>query len=107
MTTICLIPGDGVGQEVIPAAGRVLVAIRPDLSFVQADAGWDCFERCGTALPAATVDAVAAAGATLFGATQSPSTVVAGLPQPDPGPAQAVRPVCQSSSHCVYPAGTT
>jgi len=78
MTTICLIPGDGVGREVIPAAERVLVAIRPDLSFVEADAGWDCFERCGTALPDATVAAVAAADATMFGATQSPSTVVAG-----------------------------
>jgi homoisocitrate dehydrogenase len=82
MTTICLIPGDGVGQEVIPAAARVLAAIRPDLSFVQADAGWDCFERCGTALPEATVAAVAAADATMFGATQSPSTVVAGYRSP-------------------------
>ena len=82
MTTICLIPGDGVGQEVIPAAERVLVAIRPDLSFVQADAGWDCFERCGTALPEATVAAVAVADATMFGATQSPSTVVAGYRSP-------------------------
>jgi len=82
MTTICLIPGDGVGQEVIPAAARVLAVIRPDLSFVQADAGWDCFERCGTALPEATVAAVAAAVATLFGATQSPSTVVAGYRSP-------------------------
>ena len=82
MTTICLIPGDGVGQEVIPAAARVLAVIRPDLSFVQADAGWDCFERCGTALPEATVAAVAAADATMFGATQSPSTVVAGYRSP-------------------------
>jgi homoisocitrate dehydrogenase len=82
MTTICLIPGDGVGQEVIPAAASVLAALRPDLSFVQADAGWDCFERCGTALPDATVDAVAAADATMFGATQSPSTVVAGYRSP-------------------------
>jgi homoisocitrate dehydrogenase len=82
MTTICLIPGDGVGQEVIPAAARVLAAIRPDLNFIQADAGWECFERCGTALPEATVDAVAAADATLFGATQSPSTVVEGYRSP-------------------------
>ena len=82
MTTICLIPGDGVGQEVIPAAAAVLAAIRPDISFVQADAGWACFDRCGTALPDATVAAVAAADATLFGATQSPSTVVPGYRSP-------------------------
>ena len=79
---ICLIPGDGVGQEVIPAAERVLVAVRPALNFVRAEAGWDCFERCGTALPEATVAAVAAADATMFGATQSPSTVVAGYRSP-------------------------
>jgi homoisocitrate dehydrogenase len=82
VTTICLIPGDGVGQEVIPAAESVLAALRPDFSFMQADAGWDCFERCGTALPDATVAAVAAADATMFGATQSPSTVVAGYRSP-------------------------
>jgi len=82
MTTICLIPGDGVGQEVIPAAASVLGLIRPDLRFVQADAGWDCFQRCGTALPDAAVAAVADAAATMFGATQSPSTVVTGYRSP-------------------------
>ncbi|MFZ2487737.1 MAG: isocitrate/isopropylmalate dehydrogenase family protein [Anaerolineae bacterium] len=82
MTTICLIPGDGVGQEVIPAAARVLAAVLPAARLVQAEAGWDCFSRTGTALPAATLAAVAAADATLFGATQSPSTVVAGYQSP-------------------------
>jgi homoisocitrate dehydrogenase len=82
MTTICLIPGDGVGQEVIPAAARVLSAVRPDLSFVQADAGWDCFRCCGNALPDETLDAVTNAAATLFGATQSPNTVVEGYRSP-------------------------
>ncbi len=72
MPTICLIPGDGVGREVIPAAARVLAAVLPDVRFVEADAGWDCFLRRGTALPDETLAAVAAADATLFGATQSP-----------------------------------
>ncbi len=72
MPTLCLIPGDGVGQEVIPAAARVLAAVAPDLEFVEAEAGWGCFERHGTALPEATLAAVAAADGTLFGATQSP-----------------------------------
>lgn len=82
MTTLCLIPGDGVGQEVIPAAARVLAAVLPAAHLVQAEAGWACFSRTGTALPAATLAAVAAADATLFGATQSPSTVVAGYHSP-------------------------
>jgi homoisocitrate dehydrogenase len=82
MPIVCLIPGDGVGKEVIPAAARVLAAARPDLQFVEAEAGWDCFVRCGTALPDATRAAVAGADATLFGATQSPSGPVAGYQSP-------------------------
>ncbi len=74
MPTICLIPGDGVGREVIPAAARVLAAVLPDVYFIEADAGWDCYLRRGTALPDETLAAVAAADATLFGATQSPTT---------------------------------
>jgi len=84
MPTICLIPGDGVGQEVIPAAAAVIAAILPGVSFVEAEAGWDCFLRCGTALPDATVAAVAAADGTLFGATQSPITGDPPPPHPPP-----------------------
>lgn len=73
MFTICLIPGDGVGREVIPAAARVLAAALPGVAFTHAEAGWDCFLQGGAALPPATLAAVAAAHATLFGATQSPT----------------------------------
>ena len=79
---ICLIPGDGIGAEVIPAAARVLTALKLDLEFTYAEAGWDCFQKHGTALPQATVDAIRAAGRALFGATSSPSTKVAGYASP-------------------------
>ncbi len=82
MTTICLIPGDGVGREVTPAAGRVLAAVLQGVTLTSADAGWDCFERTGTALPDATVDAVNRADAALFGATQSPSGGAPGYASP-------------------------
>ncbi len=71
--TICLIPGDGVGQEVIPETARVLAHLCPDIHFTQAEAGWETFLRQGTALPETTIQAVAQADATLFGATQSPT----------------------------------
>ena len=74
MFTICLIPGDGVGREVIPAAAQVMAAVLSDVRFVEAEAGWECFLRRGTALPDETLAAVAAADGTLFGATQSPIT---------------------------------
>ncbi|HEY1017312.1 MAG TPA: isocitrate/isopropylmalate family dehydrogenase [Herpetosiphonaceae bacterium] len=80
--SICLIAGDGIGAEVVPAARRVLQALLPAASFVEAEAGWATFERTGEALPAATLTAVAAADATLFGAVSSPSRRVAGYRSP-------------------------
>jgi homoisocitrate dehydrogenase len=82
MKTICLIEGDGVGQEVIPAAVEVLKALSLDLRFTQAEAGWACFQQCGNAIPNETLDAVAQADATLFGAISSPSSKVVGYRSP-------------------------
>lgn len=74
MTTICLIPGDGVGREVVPAAAEAVATALPGVRFVTAQAGWGCFVRSGNALPEETLRMVEAADATLFGATQSPTT---------------------------------
>jgi homoisocitrate dehydrogenase len=82
MHTICLIPGDGVGQEVIPAARQVLEAVLPDAQYETAEAGWECFLRCGTSLPEPTLRAAQSADATLFGATQSPLDRVEGYFSP-------------------------
>ncbi len=48
---IALIPGDGIGQEVVPAARRVLDATGLVFDFVDLDAGWATFQRTGNALP--------------------------------------------------------
>ena len=53
-TCLCVIPGDGVGQEVIPVAVGVLRAVMPDLEVVEAEAGWGTFQRTGAALPEET-----------------------------------------------------
>lgn len=66
--TIAVIPGDGIGQEVVPAAVDVLEAVRPDLEFVEAEAGDRVADETGTALPAETAELAATADATLFGA---------------------------------------
>jgi len=76
--TICAITGDGIGREVVPAAVRVLRALLPDLRVLDAEAGFDCFAACGNAVPAKTLQAIAASEATLFGAVSSPTTPVAG-----------------------------
>jgi homoisocitrate dehydrogenase len=75
---LCVIPGDGIGQEVIPAAVTVLQAVCPQLELVSARAGWDCFQACGTSVPQETLDAIRACGAALFGAVSSPSRKVTG-----------------------------
>ena len=82
MKTICLIPGDGVGQEVVPAAVEILQALRLDLTFVEAEAGFACFQKHGSALPEQTLTLARQSDAVLFGATSSPSTIVAGYRSP-------------------------
>lgn len=80
--TIVLINGDGIGQEVIPAARRVLESLGLPLTFTEADAGFGAFERRGDALPADTLATCESADAILFGATQSPLTTVKGYRSP-------------------------
>lgn len=80
--TVALIPGDGIGREVVPAAAEVLAATGVPMRFVELDAGWETFQRAGTALPEATVQALAACDAALFGAVSSPSHRVPGYRSP-------------------------
>lgn len=79
---ICIIPGDGIGAEVIPAAVAVLRATGLPVEVTEAEAGWQCFQRHGTSLPDATLDAARAADAILFGAVASPSQPVPGYRSP-------------------------
>ncbi|WP_433633831.1 isocitrate/isopropylmalate dehydrogenase family protein [Halomicrococcus sp. NG-SE-24] len=65
---IAVIPGDGIGQEVVPAAVQVLDAVDPEFAFVEADAGDAVKESTGSALPEETQELAADADATLFGA---------------------------------------
>ncbi|USZ68287.1 isocitrate/isopropylmalate family dehydrogenase [Halorussus salilacus] len=65
---IAVIPGDGIGQEVTPAAREVLEAVAPDFEFEEADAGDEVAAETGDPLPDATRELAASADATLFGA---------------------------------------
>ncbi|RDI94711.1 isocitrate/isopropylmalate dehydrogenase family protein [Meiothermus sp. QL-1] len=76
---ICLIEGDGIGHEVIPAARLVLEATGLRLEFVEAQAGWETFERTGCSVPEATLEAIQNTDATLFGAATSPTQKVPGF----------------------------
>lgn len=80
--TIVLIPGDGVGKEVIPAAAEVLAALGLGFKFVEARAGFEYFQQTGNAIPDETPADVETAGVALFGATSSPSTSIPGYRSP-------------------------
>jgi homoisocitrate dehydrogenase len=77
-----MIPGDGIGREVVPAAQRVLDAAGVNAEYVQLDAGFGTFERTGNALPPATLEAARACDGALFGAVSSPSTRTPGYASP-------------------------
>lgn len=76
--SLCVIAGDGIGPEVLPAAVAVLEKLLPDVRVQEAGAGWECFLRHGTAVPDATLACMSACGAGLFGAVSSPSQRVEG-----------------------------
>ncbi|ELY57849.1 isocitrate/isopropylmalate dehydrogenase family protein [Natronococcus jeotgali] len=65
---IAVVPGDGIGREVTPAATDVLNALEIDFEFVEAEAGDAVAEETGAPLPEETYDLAASADATLFGA---------------------------------------
>lgn len=78
MHRLCVIEGDGIGREVVPVAVAVLMKLLPGLQITQAQAGWDCFKASGCAVPDATLEAMRACGAGLFGAVSSPAHKVEG-----------------------------
>lgn len=79
---IALIPGDGIGCEVVPAAQRVLLATGVPLTFIELAAGWATFQQQGTALPTTTLEQLRTCDGALFGAVSSPSQRVAGYSSP-------------------------
>ena len=69
---ICLLPGDGIGPEVIGCAEQVLRALPLDLDFVRSEIGFGAYERLGTPLPDSTLEEIRLSSAALFGAVATP-----------------------------------
>ena len=68
MFKIAVIPGDGIGKEVMEATINVLDALNLDFKYTYGDAGDECLEKTGTALPKETLDLIKNSDACLFGA---------------------------------------
>ncbi|MPZ88792.1 MAG: NAD-dependent isocitrate dehydrogenase [Nitriliruptorales bacterium] len=89
--SVCLIPGDGIGPEVVDCGRRVLAALAdgrggPSFTFTRQAAGFDAYRQGGDSLPAAMLRAAEAADAVLVGAMD-----VARLPVDATQPLRALR----------------
>ncbi len=65
---IAVLPGDGIGTEIMAEALRVLEALKLDLRFEHAPVGGAAYEAAGHPLPPATLELAKRADAILFGA---------------------------------------
>ena len=68
---IAVLPGDGVGVEVMEAAMVVLNKIRFDAEYVEGDIGWEFWCKEGDPLPDRTIGLLKNTDACLFGAITS------------------------------------
>ncbi len=68
---IALMPGDGIGQDVMDAARIVLDRLALDAEYVPADIGWHFWCTEGDALPQRTLETLKTCTCALFGAITS------------------------------------
>ncbi len=73
---ICILPGDGIGPEIMTEACKVLVAVgkkfNHNISIDEAAIGGIAIDSCGTPLPGETIQACKKADAVLLGAVGGP-----------------------------------
>jgi isocitrate dehydrogenase (NAD+) len=82
--TVVTMPGDGIGNQVLPEALRILKAVGFDAEYVPADIGWECWVNEGNALPQRTLDLLAKHQLGLFGAiTSKPNKEAQGELKPE------------------------
>ncbi len=69
--TVVTMPGDGIGNQVLPESLRALKAVGFDADYIPADIGWDCWCNQGNALPDRTIELLTKHKLGLFGAITS------------------------------------
>ncbi len=104
MKKIAVIPGDGIGKEVMEAAMLVLQKLDLPFEYEYYEAGDEAFERYGAALPEETLEGCKKSDAVLFGAAgETAADVIVRLRQElqtyaNVRPARAIKGV-----KCLYP----
>ncbi len=72
---ICLLPGDGIGPEVIDCAVQVLCTLPLDWDFIEGGIGYAEYQRGRSPLPEETLQKIRSTDATLFGAVTTPPNI--------------------------------
>lgn len=72
MPKIAVLPGDGIGPEVVTQAVRVLQSVAPSLEFEEALVGGAAYDATGEPLPVRTLELCKSSDAILLGAVGGP-----------------------------------
>ena len=91
--TVVEMPGDGIGQTVLPEARRVLDAVGFDADYVHADIGWEFWVNQGNPLPERTIELLEKHKLGLFGAITS---------KPKPDAAAELKPELRDKGHVYF-----
>jgi isocitrate dehydrogenase (NAD+) len=91
--TVVTMPGDGIGNQVLPESLRVLNAIGFDADYIHAAIGWDCWCNQGNALPDRTIELLTKHKLGLFGAITS---------KPNKAGQAELKPELQGKGHVYY-----
>lgn len=91
--TIVTMPGDGIGNQVLPEALRVLKAVGFESEYIHGDIGWECWRNEGNALPQRTIDLLAKHKLGLFGAITS---------KPNKAAQEELRPELRGKGYVYY-----
>lgn len=68
---IAVLPGDGIGKDVMDAAMIVLDALKLDAEYIYGDVGWEFWKKEGNPLPDRTIELLKNTDVCLFGAITS------------------------------------
>ena len=64
---VAVLPGDGIGPEIVSSAVAVINTLVSDIELINGDFGYECYKRTGEALPRITMDLIDECDAILVG----------------------------------------
>jgi len=90
---IALLPGDGIGRDVVEATKIILDKIKLDAEYIEAEIGWELWKKEGNPLPDRTIRILKNTDCALFGAITS---------KPKDEAAKELAPQLREKGHIYY-----